>query len=79
MFEIYNGMPAADLTSVRWRKSRYSNSQGNCVELAELPGGEGLAIRNSRFPNGPALVYTPEEVRAFVLGAKEGEFDDLLR
>ncbi|WP_084962404.1 DUF397 domain-containing protein [Thermoactinospora rubra] len=77
MEHTYNGMPAADLSQVAWRKSRYSNSQGNCVELAELPGG-AVAVRNSRFPDGPALIYTREEIRALVLGVKAGEFDGLL-
>lgn len=76
MNQTYNGMPAADLTEVAWRKSRYSNSQGNCVELAELPDG-GIAVRNSRFPDGPALIYTRDEIRALVLGVKDGEFDGL--
>jgi hypothetical protein len=77
MNQTYNGMPAADLTQVAWRKSRYSNSQGNCVELAKLPDG-GIAVRNSRFPEGPALIYTRDEIRALVLGVKDGEFDGLL-
>ncbi|AQZ65065.1 MULTISPECIES: DUF397 domain-containing protein [Nonomuraea] len=77
MNQTYNGMPAADLTQVAWRKSRYSNSQGNCVELAALPDG-GIAVRNSRFPDGPALIYTRDEIRALVLGVKDGEFDGLL-
>ncbi|HUR09113.1 MULTISPECIES: DUF397 domain-containing protein [unclassified Nonomuraea] len=77
MKQTYNGMPAADLKQVAWRKSRYSNSQGNCVELAKLPDG-GVAVRNSRFPDGPALIYTRDEIRALVLGVKDGEFDGLL-
>ncbi|SDG20938.1 protein of unknown function [Sinosporangium album] len=77
MEHTYNGMPANELTNVAWRKSRRSNSQGNCVELAELPDG-GVAVRNSRFPNGPALIYTRDEMRALVLGVKDGEFDGLL-
>ena len=39
MQQTYNGMPAAALTGVLWRKSIHSNSTGNCVELAELPDG----------------------------------------
>ncbi|GAA4517826.1 MULTISPECIES: DUF397 domain-containing protein [Nonomuraea] len=77
MNQTYNGMPAGDLSGVAWRKSRYSNSQGNCVELAKLPDG-GIAVRNSRFPDGPALIYTRDEIRALVLGVKDGEFDGLL-
>ncbi|WP_433216201.1 DUF397 domain-containing protein [Microtetraspora malaysiensis] len=75
--QTYNGMPATDLNGVTWRKSVRSNSTGNCVELAELPDG-GVAVRNSRFPEGPALIYTRDEIRALVLGVKDGEFDGLL-
>lgn len=32
-------------------------------------------MRNSRFPEGPALVYTPAEMESFLLGVKDGEFD----
>ncbi|GII91212.1 DUF397 domain-containing protein [Sinosporangium siamense] len=74
--EIYNGIPATRL-DVRWRKSTYSNPSGNCVELARLAGGD-IAVRNSRDPGGPALVYTPAEMSAFIQGAKGGEFDDLI-
>ncbi|MFI8461534.1 DUF397 domain-containing protein [Kitasatospora sp. NPDC085464] len=74
--DTYNGMAAADLAGVVWQKSRHSNSQGNCVEFAALPGGD-VAMRNSRFPDGPALIYTRAEIAALLLGAKDGEFDHL--
>ena len=70
-----NGTPADQLKAV-WRKSRASNSSGSCVEVAALPGGE-VAVRNSRFPIGPALIYRRDEMAAFVAGVKNGEFDDL--
>lgn len=75
--KVHNGMSAADLTGVEWTKSTYSDAIGNCVELAALDGGD-IAMRNSRFPQGPALVYTRAEIAAFVAGARDGEFDDLL-
>jgi len=78
MTEPYNGMPADELATVRWQKSRFSNPNGNCVEIAELPGGKGIAVRNSRHPQGPALVYTIAEMVAFIQGSKSGEFDHLL-
>ena len=73
----YNGMPAGELPGARWRKSGRSSAQGNCVELAALPGG-GVAVRNSRDPEGPALLFTGAELDAFVGGVRDGDFDDLL-
>jgi Domain of unknown function (DUF397) len=77
-----NEMPAAVLSAqlrqVRWQKSHYSNSQGSCVEMALLPGGD-IAVRNSRDPNGPTLIYTQAEIQALLQGAKAGDFDNLLQ
>ncbi|WP_203909524.1 DUF397 domain-containing protein [Rhizocola hellebori] len=65
------------LSDLLWRKSGRSNASGNCVELAQLPEG-GVALRNSRDPEGPALVFTRDEIMAFVLGVRAGEFDDMV-
>ena len=73
--QVRNGVPA-DQLAARWRKSRVSNPSGSCVEVTELPGG-AIAVRNSRYPSGPALIYTRAEVAAFLTGVKNGEFDDL--
>jgi hypothetical protein len=73
----YNGMAASELHGAVWQKSRHSNSQGTCVELARLPHGE-VAVRNSRFPEGPALIHPPPKIHPLLLGVKDGEFDDLL-
>jgi hypothetical protein len=74
---IRNGLSAALLTGVTWRKSDRSGALGNCVEVAKLDSG-GVAVRNSRYPDGPALIYTEAEIAAFLAGAKDGEFDDLV-
>ncbi|MFB9465199.1 DUF397 domain-containing protein [Streptomyces cinereospinus] len=71
-----NGVRASSLDT-RWIKSRHSNAEGNCVEVAALGDG-GIAMRNSRDPDGPALVYTAAEMAAFLAGARDGEFDHLV-
>lgn len=64
-----------------WRKSSFSNGEGggnDCVELAPLADG-GVAMRNSTLGDaGPVVTYTKSELRAFLLGVKAGEFDDLV-
>ncbi|MGH3469789.1 MAG: DUF397 domain-containing protein [Thermocrispum sp.] len=71
-----NGTPADRIAGVAWRKSTHSGAQGNCVEVAALSDGD-LAVRNSRFPTGPALVCTRAELSAFLAAAEAGEFDDV--
>ncbi|HKS46234.1 MAG TPA: DUF397 domain-containing protein [Amycolatopsis sp.] len=72
-----NGTSADLLSRASWRKSKRSGALGNCVEVAPLDSGE-VAVRNSRFPDGPVLVYTKAEMAAFLAGAKDGEFDDVI-
>ena len=77
MQDIYNGMNAGQLEGATWRKSQRSNSQGACVELARLDSAT-VAMRNSRDPQGTALVYPATAVRAMVGALRTGEFDYLL-
>jgi hypothetical protein len=65
------------LPDVTWRKSARSGKQGNCVELAPVRS-RGVAVRNSRFPEGPALVFSVAEMTAFLADIKSGEYDHLL-
>jgi hypothetical protein len=59
-----------------WRKARRSNPSGNCVELAAV--GDAVAMRDSKAPDVAVLVFTREEMRAFLGGAKDGDFDHLI-
>jgi hypothetical protein len=57
---------ASELGDARWRKSSFSGpTGGNCVETAALAEGR-IAVRNSRFPAGPALVFTGGAWEAFI-------------
>jgi hypothetical protein len=63
-----------NLTQAEWRKSSHSGgSGGQCVEVARnLPGT--VAVRDSKDPDGPALILTPQQWRAFTAGVAEGGF-----
>jgi hypothetical protein len=64
-------MPAGDSS---WVKSSLSFSNGNCVEVASMPGG-GIGVRDSKDTEGPILRFTPDEWIAFIGGVRNGEFD----
>jgi Domain of unknown function (DUF397) len=78
--DVSDGMSAAELTDVagarrvRWVKSTHSGpTGGNCAEVASLAGGR-VAVRNSRHPAGPALVFAAADWAAFVARTRDGEF-----
>lgn len=64
-----------DITpGVIWVRSSLSFSNGNCVEVADVGAG-AVGVRDSKDPEGPVLRFTPGEWRAFIGGARNGEFD----
>ena len=60
-----------------WIRSSLSYANGNCVEVASLPGGT-IGVRNSRDSAGPVLRFTPREWHAFLGGVRNGEFDKIV-
>jgi hypothetical protein len=60
-----------------WIKSSLSYANGNCVEVASLPGGT-IGVRNSRDSAGPVLRFTPRQWHAFLGGVRNGEFDTIV-
>ena len=55
-----------------WRRSTASGG-GNCVEVSFT--GESVLMRHSRNPHGPVLTFSRSEWEAFLIGARDGEFD----
>jgi len=74
---IRNGMPATGLGPDGWVKPWSGSNGGDCLEAKKLPG-DRVALRQSTDPDGPALILEPNEIAAFVNGAKAGLADHLL-
>jgi hypothetical protein len=74
---IRTGMPATSLGTQGWIKPWSGPNGGDCLEAKKLPGGR-VALRQSTDPAGPALILEPNEIRAFINGAKTGLADDLI-
>jgi hypothetical protein len=73
---VYNGMPATDLGDQGWESPWSGPNGGQCVQTKLLADGR-VALRQSTDPAGPALIYTPQEIAAFVAGVKQGLADHL--
>ena len=74
--EISMSTSLNDYQSLKWRKAARSNPNGECMELARTSDGD-VALRNSRDPSGPVLVFARAEIKDFLDGARKREFDDL--
>ena len=57
-----------------WKKSSLSGSTGSCVEVARNRPGI-VAVRDSKDPHGPKLIFTPADWDAFAVGVRDGKFD----
>lgn len=64
---------AHDLSAAKWRTSSYSNGDGgDCVEVAG--GFDGfMPVRDSKDPDGPALIFDVDAWTAFISAIKAGE------
>jgi hypothetical protein len=63
-------MKNTGLPRVGWRKSTYSFSNGNCVEIEVAGAGTMIAVRDSQDQDGPQLAFAPEQWAAFAAAVK---------
>jgi hypothetical protein len=63
----------ADLSGASWFKSSFSESNGQCVEIAYLNDGM-VGLRDSKDPTGPALTFAPAAWDTFLTATKDSEF-----
>lgn len=63
----------ADPIQAHWFKSRYSESNAQCVEIAHFGDG-AVGVRDSNNPTGPALVFAPTAWDAFTMALSSGKF-----
>jgi Domain of unknown function (DUF397) len=56
-----------------WRKSKASSANGECLEVAFAD--DAVLIRHSHDSTGPVLSFSYAEWKAFLIGARNGEFD----
>ncbi|MGW2815544.1 DUF397 domain-containing protein [Streptomyces sp. NPDC001415] len=60
--------------SLRWFKSSYSDNGGDCIEVAtNLVDSRGVAVRDSKNPNGPSLILTEAAFTGLVEFAKRAD------
>jgi hypothetical protein len=68
---------SVDFSQAAWRKSSFSNLNGNCVEIGRLLP-DRVGVRDTKdYGNGPVLIFTAAEWDAFIAAAKDGQFDNL--
>lgn len=60
------------LHGATWQKSSHSGTDGNCVEIARSLHGI-VAIRDSKNPGGPKLMFTSQAWDLFITGVKTRE------
>jgi hypothetical protein len=78
-------------TTLTWRKSSYSGTQSECVEVAwrkssysgsnstcvEVARDAAILLRNSNAPDAGTLAVAPADFGTLLAGCRSGHLDDL--
>lgn len=71
-------MTEVDLSCATWHKSRRSQQNGACVEMALLSGPQNamtMGVRDSKNPDGEILIFAPIKWASFLARIKRNELD----
>ncbi|MDV5143275.1 DUF397 domain-containing protein [Streptomyces sp. SBC-4] len=74
MIEARSDLRTASLEGASWRKSSYSGGEGECVEIADVPSHGGIAVRDSKNPSGPAIVFDTAAFAALITTIQDARF-----
>lgn len=67
----------SQVSAASWQKSSFSSYNGSCLEIGRLEPGR-IGVRDTKDNGtGPILIFTDREWSAFILGAKDGQFDNI--
>lgn len=66
-------MNTPDWSRAQWRKSSHSGGNGGCVSVARIDGV--TAVRDSKDPDGPKLVFEPRKMRDLLDDVKAGKYE----
>jgi uncharacterized protein DUF397 len=68
-----NALTPRPLPRQHWRRSSYSGTSGNCIEVT-APSHGTHAVRDSKDPTGPMLTFTPDQWSAFTARIRASQF-----
>ena len=71
-------MTMPDPSRATWRKSSHSGANGSCIEVARLAPA-AVVVRDSKNPDGPQLVFTAGQWKAFTGSMKRARLSRLNR
>ncbi|MER0245314.1 DUF397 domain-containing protein [Streptomyces sp. HSW2009] len=63
------------MTESLWRISSFCQAGNSCMGISR--DGDTVRLRESEQPN-EVITTTPEKLKSFILGVKNGDFDHLL-
>ncbi|MFI8769429.1 DUF397 domain-containing protein [Streptomyces sp. NPDC053792] len=69
---MHSTTPTNEAAGLAWKKSSYSGgAEGQCVEVADVSPQNGVAVRDSKNPDGPVIVVGTAAFSALVTSLQD--------